>query len=113
MGVSEAEVLELTQRWSELCDREAFNLLALERAVHEVRNRPKRISMWSDIRLNVALVTLLSCERDALCSCCSILVHFFVLVFCVRCKRRNLIYAVTAVNISASIYVRHADGCWT
>lgn len=37
MGVSEAEVLELTQRWSELCDREAFNLLALERAVHEVK----------------------------------------------------------------------------
>lgn len=39
MGVSEAEVLELTQRWSELCDREAFHLLALERAVHEVRER--------------------------------------------------------------------------
>lgn len=37
MGVSEAEVLELTQRWSDLRDREAFHLLALERAVHEVR----------------------------------------------------------------------------
>eukprot|EP00904_Undaria_pinnatifida_P009331 jgi/Undpi1/5528/HiC_scaffold_2.g00805.m2 len=35
MGVSEAEVLELTQRWSDLCDRESFNLLAVERAVHE------------------------------------------------------------------------------
>lgn len=36
VGVSEAEVLELTQRWSELRNREAFHLLALERAVHEV-----------------------------------------------------------------------------
>lgn len=36
VGVSEAEVLELTQRWSDLRDREAFHLLALERAVHEV-----------------------------------------------------------------------------
>lgn len=36
VGVSEAEVLELTQRWSELRDREDFHLLALERAVHEV-----------------------------------------------------------------------------
>lgn len=38
MGVSEAEVLELTQRWSDLRDREAFHLLALERAVHEVND---------------------------------------------------------------------------
>lgn len=38
MGVSEAEVLELMQRWSELRDRESFHLLALERAVHEVRS---------------------------------------------------------------------------
>lgn len=36
VGVSEAEVLELTQRWSELRDRETFHLLALERAVHQV-----------------------------------------------------------------------------
>lgn len=36
VGVSEAEVLELTQRWSELRNREAFHLLAMERAVHEV-----------------------------------------------------------------------------
>eukprot|EP00903_Cladosiphon_okamuranus_P017746 g16336.t1 len=35
MGVSETEVLELMQRWSELRDRESFHLLALERAVHE------------------------------------------------------------------------------
>lgn len=84
MGVSEAEVLELTQRWSELCDREAFNLLALERAVHEVKNRRKSISMWSDNGLYVALVTLLSCGRVALCSCYSILAHFFV--FCFLCS---------------------------
>ncbi|CAN0154421.1 unnamed protein product [Scytosiphon promiscuus] len=35
MGVSEEEVLYLTQRWSELREREAFHLLALETAVHE------------------------------------------------------------------------------
>lgn len=39
VGVSEAEVLELTQRWSELRDRETFHLLALERAVHQVHVR--------------------------------------------------------------------------
>eukprot|EP00752_Nemacystus_decipiens_P015142 g13489.t1 len=38
MGVSEAEVLELTQRWLDLRDREAFHLLALERAVHEAHS---------------------------------------------------------------------------
>ncbi|CAB1118482.1 unnamed protein product [Ectocarpus sp. CCAP 1310/34] len=38
VGVSEAEVLELTQRWSELRDREDFHLLALERAVHEAHS---------------------------------------------------------------------------
>ncbi|CAM9312401.1 unnamed protein product, partial [Hapterophycus canaliculatus] len=36
VGVSQDEVLHLAQRWSELRDREAFHLLALERAVHEV-----------------------------------------------------------------------------
>lgn len=36
VGVSEEEVLHLTQRWSELRGRESFHLLALERAVHEV-----------------------------------------------------------------------------
>lgn len=45
VGVSEAEVLELMQRWSDLRDRETFHLLALERAVHEViRPRPCRRS---------------------------------------------------------------------
>lgn len=39
VGVSEAEVLELTQRWSELRDRDTFRLLALERAVHQASNR--------------------------------------------------------------------------
>lgn len=37
VGVSEAEVLGLTRRWCQLRDRETFHLLALERAVHEVR----------------------------------------------------------------------------
>ena len=46
MGVIEAEVLELTQRWSELLDRESFHLLALERAVHEVM----RCDVWCALR---------------------------------------------------------------
>lgn len=50
VGVSEAEVLELTQRWSELRSREAFHLLALERAVHEVMSR-RRGSGGSAVRL--------------------------------------------------------------
>lgn len=45
VGVGEDEVLRLTQRWSDLRDREAFHLLALERAVHEV------ISCWLSLRL--------------------------------------------------------------
>lgn len=36
MGVSEAEVVELTQRWTELRMRDAFHLLSLERAVDQV-----------------------------------------------------------------------------
>lgn len=50
MGVSEAEVLELTRRWTELRHREAFHLLSLERAVHQVggsRNRRKIGFNWS------------------------------------------------------------------
>lgn len=37
VSVSEEEVLHLTKRWSDLRDRDSFHLLALERAVHEVR----------------------------------------------------------------------------
>ena len=35
-GVRETEVLELSQRWADLRERDAFNLLALERAVKQV-----------------------------------------------------------------------------
>ena len=56
MGVSEAEVLELTQRWSDLCDRESFNLLAVERAVHEVTNGWRCVGTCSANRLCIACV---------------------------------------------------------
>lgn len=42
VGVSEAEVLELTRRWTELRSRETFHLLSLERAVHQVRAEAQR-----------------------------------------------------------------------
>lgn len=35
-GMSETEILKLSQCWGELRERDTFNLLALERAVHQV-----------------------------------------------------------------------------
>lgn len=46
VGVSEAEVLELTQRWTELRTRESFHLLSLERAVHQVRVEAMEANEW-------------------------------------------------------------------
>lgn len=37
MGVTESEVLELTQQWTELRKKERFQLVSLERALHHVR----------------------------------------------------------------------------
>lgn len=42
-GVSEMDILKLSQCWGELRERATFNLLALERAVHQVtHNRRPR-----------------------------------------------------------------------